>query len=171
MTGGLGYDEFFDSSPANSGEIDTLLETFDLDVGLFNDKLVAGSLLNSQGTGAFEVGKNAANELTDAGDRWAAGAIVENLKNQFEVARINGGSGNNTLVVNDLNSQIRVGNGTLSVINWRGHAILDNAANDGLWPEYYLVTVPFDNPAIVDVRDSANDTNDTRWRRRSPSVA
>ena len=39
--------------------------------------------------------------------------------------------------------------------------MLDNAANDGLFPEHYLVTVPFDSPALVDIRSSAaNDASD-----------
>jgi hypothetical protein len=57
------------------------------DVGLYNDKLVIGNLLNAAGNAPFEVGKNAANELIDAGDRYAADATLENLNNLFEKAR------------------------------------------------------------------------------------
>jgi hypothetical protein len=46
------------------------------------------------------------------------------------------------------------------VIDWRGQATLDNAANDGLFPEHTLVTVPFDSRAIIDIRSAANDSSD-----------
>jgi hypothetical protein len=101
VTGDLGLDEFFDSSPsatngvdddadgrideADENEIDTLVEnlatrteTYSADVGLYNDRLVIGNLLNSAGSAPFEVGKSAGVELADAGDRWAADATVEN---------------------------------------------------------------------------------------------
>jgi Ca2+-binding RTX toxin-like protein len=109
VTGDLGLDEFFDDSPsasngvdddgdgrideADENEIDTLIEnlgarveTAGADVGLYNDKLVIGNLLNSTGSANFEVGKNAANELIDTGDRFAASATLENLKHIFEKA-------------------------------------------------------------------------------------
>ena len=70
VTGGLALDLFSDASP--EGEIDTLVEKLDFDMGLFNDKFLMGTLQNASGSGPFAVGKNPANELIDAGDRWAA---------------------------------------------------------------------------------------------------
>ena len=158
VTGGKGFDRFLDASGA--GETDTLVETQDADISLFHDTLIVGTLQNSQGTNLFEVGKNPATELTDAGDRYAAGTIVEDLDGLFEKAEITGGAGNNTLVVNDRDGVVRVGNQYVSVINWRGEATLDNAGNSGLYPEHYLVSVPYGNAGIVHIVDSSADTND-----------
>src|SRR5437879_1898440 len=172
VTGGLGFDVFVDSSPsatngidddgdgrideADENEIDTLVETFDFDVGLYNDKLVMGHLLAAgSSTVPFAAGKTVGDELTDPGDHLAAGAIVEDLKNQFEAANITGGAGNNTLVVNDLDRSITVGNTRLSVINWRGYAVLDNGGATGSDPEHYLVTVPACSHAVVEIADRA----------------
>jgi len=99
-TGDMGLDAFFDASPsasngvdddgdgrideADENEIDTLVEnlgaradTTSADVGLYNDRLVIGNLLNSSGSAGFEVGKNAAVELTDAGDRWVEATVAD----------------------------------------------------------------------------------------------
>ncbi|MBK8118783.1 MAG: hypothetical protein IPK39_05835 [Sulfuritalea sp.] len=166
VTGDLGLDEFLDASVAAS-DVDTLVEdlsarpeTFGADVGLYNDKLVIGNLLNSAGTAQFEVGRSAANELTDAGDRFAASATLENLNGIFEVAEIKGGGGNNTIVVSDLDRSIRVGDTKVTVLNWRGTAILDNAANDGPNPEHYLVTVPTESAGVVHIRSTGADSSD-----------
>src|SRR5207249_4288734 len=92
--------------------------------------------------------------------RYAAGATVEDLKNLFERAEINGGTANNTFVVNDLDNTTRVGAGTRTVLNWLGQATLDNKGNDGLNPEHYLVTVPENGAGTVDIRDSGAQSND-----------
>ena len=47
----------------------TLIEAFDQDIGLFNDTLVVGTLLNTQGSQGFALAKSPVNELVDAGDR------------------------------------------------------------------------------------------------------
>jgi hypothetical protein len=73
---------------------------------------------------------------------------------------ITGGAGNNTLVVNDLDRSIRVGNTTLSVIDWRGRAILDNAANDSAYPEHYLSRSRPSSRAVVDIRSTGTDGSD-----------
>ena len=175
-TGGLGRDQFFDASPsasnktdddgdgrideADENEIDTLVETFNSDIGLYNDTFIVGTLLNSQGTAPFAQGKNTAVELSDAGDRFAGDAIVEDLNNLFEKAELSGGAGNNTFVVNDLDNTVRVGADTRRVANWRGQAMLDNKSNDGLYPEHYLVAVPENASGIVDIADSGSQAND-----------
>ena len=53
--------------------------------------------------------------LPDAGDRYAAGAVVEDLRGIFEKASISGGTGRNTLVVGDADGEISVGGSKLSV--------------------------------------------------------
>ena len=68
VTGGSGLDLFFDNSP--SDEIDTLIEQFDDDMGLFNNTFIVGTLLNTTGNKNFEVGKSMSSELTDFGDNW-----------------------------------------------------------------------------------------------------
>src|SRR5205085_2504284 len=40
VTGGLGVDTFTDTSVASSGDVDTLVETFDHDTSLFNNYLI-----------------------------------------------------------------------------------------------------------------------------------
>ncbi|HTD67143.1 MAG TPA: calcium-binding protein, partial [Candidatus Limnocylindria bacterium] len=157
VTGGPGFDLFFDNSP--EGEMDTLVEAFDQDIGLFNDTFVVGTLLNSQGSQAFAIGKSPANELTDAGDRWANGTIVEDLRNIFERADISGGSGNNTIVVNDLDNSIRVGSQTRLVSSWRGEAKLNNGDNNTAQPEHYLITVRPGDIGNIHVRDSAGSND------------
>ena len=69
-----------------AGDTDELIETFDLDIGLFHDTFVHGTLLNGAGTRDFEIGKLTGAELTDPGDRWASSSIIEFLKGIFEVA-------------------------------------------------------------------------------------
>jgi hypothetical protein len=61
------------------------------------------------------------------------------------------------LVVNDLDRTIQVGNSKLR--HQQAAALLDNAAT-GLFPEHYPITVPFDSPAVIHVRSSANDATD-----------
>ena len=47
--------------------------------------------------------------LPDAGDRYEAGAVVEDLHGIFEEASITGGTHRNTLVVGDADGRITVG--------------------------------------------------------------
>src|SRR5574342_1403225 len=90
---------------------------------------------------------------------WAAGATVEDLKNLFEEAIITGGTGNNTIVVNDLDNQIRVGASFRNVTSWRGKARLDNQSNDTAYPEHYLITVRVGDIGLINIRDSAGSND------------
>ncbi|HET6548786.1 MAG TPA: calcium-binding protein, partial [Solirubrobacter sp.] len=45
VTGGAGLDQFFDASTPQSGDEDTLVETQDLDMSLFNDYFVTGHIV------------------------------------------------------------------------------------------------------------------------------
>ncbi|HEX4527586.1 MAG TPA: hypothetical protein VH108_12695 [Gaiellaceae bacterium] len=64
--------------------------------------------------------------LQDTGDRYAAGATVENLKGIFENAVINGGEARNIIVVGDGDGKISVGGAVVNVTPWSGTATLDN---------------------------------------------
>ena len=63
-----------------------------------DDKLVIGNLLNSAGTAQFEVGRSAANELTDAGDRFAASAHTSTQMGHRRFSGWNGGDCSNDCV-------------------------------------------------------------------------
>ena len=132
VTGDLGLDEFFDSSPsatngadddgdgrideADENEIDTLIEnlgarveTAGADVGLYTDKLVIGTCSTPRQRELRD--RQERRQRADRRRRPLAGdAILENLKNLFEKAEITGGAGNNSFVVNDLDRTIQVGN-------------------------------------------------------------
>ena len=157
VTGGPGLDTFFDASPA--GEIDTLVENSNDDMGLFNNTLIIGTLLDRNGSKNFEIDKTSGNELTDAGDRWASGATVEDLKDLFERAELTGDTGNNTIVVNDLDNVIKVGSQTRNVTSWRGKAWLDNGASDTGYLEHYLITFRLGDTTQVHIADSAGSSD------------
>jgi hypothetical protein len=154
VTGGSGLDLFFDDGTDDA--IDTLIEQFDDDMGLFNNTFIVGTLLNTSGNKNFEVGTSVTSELTDFGDNWSGNSTVEDLKDIFEEAELTGGAGNNTLVVSDLDNQITVGGTTRGVTSWRGQVELDNVGNNTAYPEHYLVTVRPSDIGQIDVRDSAS---------------
>ncbi|MHC4427545.1 MAG: beta strand repeat-containing protein, partial [Planctomycetota bacterium] len=172
VTGGEGKDTFRDTGDGvdndddglvdEAGEdgVDTLLEAFNKDVGLFNSHFLVGELWQNTGTTPFASGLDPNVELIHVGDRWnPANTTVEKLNGLFEVADITGGASNNTFVVNDLDTAVRVGAQVLTVVNWRGRAILDNAANDND-TEHYLVTVPTGNPGEIEIDDSGGSADD-----------
>jgi hypothetical protein len=124
---------------ADENEIDTLVEnltprteTFSADVGLYNDKLVIGNLLNSAGPLVSRPARMPANELIDAGDRFAGDAIVEDSERtcsrwlgspvrrwQQHLRRQRPRSHDPGRRQDNFRR------------DWRGTAYLDNAANDG----------------------------------------
>ena len=53
MTGNAGMDTFRDGSLAGSGDIDVLVENQDLDMGLFGDIFITGTLLGDTGATPF----------------------------------------------------------------------------------------------------------------------
>ena len=139
LTGGPGLDTFFDSSPV--GEIDTLVETRNLDMSLFHDTFVAGTLADAPSDYIADAPGATATNPSDPdfrpvgdGDCYST-AIVEDIKGLFEAAEITGGAGNNTIVVSDADNTIFVGGvGVEPTIGgvvrkplpWRGTATLNN---------------------------------------------
>src|SRR5262249_59524888 len=80
LPGGLGLDVFKDASAGEKlvgvvvvppTDVDTLVEQFDSDIGLYNNRLVVGPLLKADGT-PFAAGLRIGPEGTDAGDRFRA---------------------------------------------------------------------------------------------------
>jgi microcompartment protein CcmK/EutM len=95
----------------------------------------------------------------DGADRFAGGAIVENLDDIFEIAEITGGDSRNILVVGDPDGNIIVGSATLIVEPWTGRVTLDNKGNvalddTGFLNELYVITLTGGNAARVLVRDT-----------------
>ncbi|TMC40761.1 MAG: hypothetical protein E6J28_00745, partial [Chloroflexi bacterium] len=191
VTGGGGLDTFFSSDPASDSTgpgkklctpdklfhsdcyTNTLIETRDADMGLYNDTLVIGHAMDNTGTipYATDAGlplkeEDMARALTNHialpqpgyGNRWAVGATVENLKGIFQMARINGGDSNTTLVVNSVDGKIYVGGVPHSVQAFNGHAVL-NAGSTILnpnidRPDHYVITIGPGSTAQIDVADS-----------------
>ncbi len=165
VTGNAGVDTFFDA-----GGYNTLVETRDHDISLFDDTLVVGQMLGDDG-GTFHKGeitkeidhsKSGVNFdidefdlVKDWGDDYAAGAEVEDLKFLFQEARITGGDSYNILAVGDLDNTITVDGTDQSVSDWTGIATLDNAGNSAMgYNEYYLVTLGGDSNTVVNINDS-----------------
>ena len=98
-------------------------------------------------------------QLPDVGDRFAAGAVVEDLKGIFEEAQITGGDSRNIIVVGDSDGHITVGGVQLNVQSWTGKATLDNGKSTGgdglgLLHELYIVNFANVGGARVSVRDT-----------------
>ena len=187
VTGGLGLDTFFDASTALSGDVDTLVETQDLDMSLFEDYFITGRIVVPGGaffsaagmpTEAFLIavmqgtnsdginndGDGFTDEADEAdpnfrtvgdGDRYDAGATVENIKGIFEKAVLTGGDHNNTLVVNDSDNSVVINGQPLTVTPFDGSALLDNRGNEfDTNVENYIVSILPGNSTRVDIVDS-----------------
>ena len=173
MTGGLGLDTF---KSENTTAIDTLIETQNTDLGLFGNTFITGVALADNGVtpyatnaGTYETEDQLASDMQNednpttrqpgSGEYWAAGATVENIQGIFSTAQLTGGAGNNTIVVNDLDSKIYVGGVTRTVTTWNGEALLDNSSNTAnALPEYYVLTIVPGSTAEVDIVDSGGGT-------------
>ena len=164
VTGGTGLDTF-----ADAGGTDTLMETQDDDMSLYEDTFVVGALLAENGSPFANTGFKTEAQLidefrtldnpnlrtTDNGDRYAAGATVESINGLFEKAILTGGNRNNTLVVNDSDNTVYIGGVARSVTPWDGRATLDARGNDvNQFPEHYVITITLDNIARIDIVDS-----------------
>ena len=130
-TGGDGLDTFFDDSPAS--DVDVLVESFDRDMGLFDDTFTLGSVTSPTGgpfglTPPITEAELKAEFLVDdpdlrfpyVGDYWTLSTIVEDLKFIFEEAELTGGDGRNVMVVGDSDGVIRVGGAIRNVQAWTG---------------------------------------------------
>ena len=172
VSGLRGVDSFRDA-----GGFDTLLETNDADMGLFGDTFIVGAITGlGKGSEAVDRQQQPADplfpapfvtELTGTGDTWAAGAEVESLNDPasgliFEKANIKGGDSNNTIVLNDRDNVVHVaGQGDIAVTDWRGYALLDNAANvtsegntEAGLNEYYILNLSGGTGARIEIADS-----------------
>ena len=105
VTGGLGRDAFFDA-----GGTDTLVETNDADMGLYNNLFVVGTL-----SGATD---------------FAAGAVAEDLKGIFEKATLTGGASVNHLLIGDADGSVQLGATATSAQAWTGEANLVTLGGD-----------------------------------------
>jgi Ca2+-binding RTX toxin-like protein len=148
FTGREGFDTFVDSGGAN-----TLIETFDSDMGLFGNRFVVGKILNDAGgttlnADPFWPAGNPTNpaapaptfsRLRDAGDQWQAGATVEDTGGIFTTAILTGGNGVNVMVVGDRDGVITVAGSLLDVTPWMGTVTLNNGNAPAGSYEYYIL--------------------------------
>ncbi|WP_207493738.1 calcium-binding protein [Yoonia litorea] len=159
VTGGEGFDQFFETDGIATDN-DRLIETFaDEDFGLFENYLLVGNLLTDDGLAGYET---AAIDDDDAifatGDVWSTSGIgagqttVEALNGLYETITINGGSGDATFVVNDIDGKVRVGNTLLNVTAFDGAVTLDNGA--GTSTEFYLINAPTGSNFTVTIADT-----------------
>ena len=173
LTGGLGLDTF---QSENTSALDTLVETQNVDLGLYGNTFITGVVLANSGSTPYAASAGnyesqdqlAADMMSNAnngnpyfrqpgyGERWQSGATVETITGIFTTAELTGGSGNNTIVVNSLDGALSVGGVTRTVTTWNGDAVLDNAGNtSGVnLPEYYVITIVPGSTAGIDIVDS-----------------
>jgi len=171
VTGNAGVDVFYDA-----GGTDTLIETRDADLSLFDDRFVVGTIVGDDGgeflkhqvsgqsidelKELFLLDRPAIPGLEDTGDHYQAGAEVESLLDAadhpiFERAVIRGGPGNNILVVGDVSNTIYIGGSPLDVRDWSGHVTLNNQANnDGSLSEYYILNLKGNTGGQYNVQDT-----------------
>ena len=168
MTGGPGLDIF---KSENSSAIDILVEQQDTDMGLFGNTYITGQALGNDGTtpyaqsaGMYPLENTLATQMLDVedpgvrqpgyGEQWTA-ATVENITGIFATAELTGGTGNNTMVVNDVDGKIWVNGVARTVTTWNGEAVLDNGPNSvNTLPEYYVITNVPGSTAGIDIVDS-----------------
>src|SRR5439155_20555111 len=100
-TGGKGLDTFFDVK--RTGDVNTLIETQDADIGLYGDTFVVGTMLTDGGSQTYAAGAGEVpgeGTLRDrfktdgdpnfrtvgTGENWRGDSTVEDLKDLFQVA-------------------------------------------------------------------------------------
>ncbi len=164
FTGGAGFDTFI--SPTSNN---ILIETHNADMSLFGNKLVIGTILGTNGgayaTSGPETEAALAQRLTasplpnfttpNLGDPYAAGAIVEDVTNLFATANLNGGLGNNTLVVGSKDGVVYVGGTPIAVTPWTETVNLDNKGNTAdKFVEHYLINATGQTRAVFNVVQS-----------------
>ncbi len=173
VIGGLGQETFLED-PGSTGT-DTLIETHDVDFGLYNDKLVMGTALEDGGGSEtfsdFENGQYSQylteqqfiNQfmnispnfpLNGVANNFAAGSVVEPIDGLFSVVDLTGGAGNNTMVVNSPTNSINVGGTPISVIPFAGSATLDSATNTAGGLEFYVVNIADNNASHIAIADT-----------------
>ena len=173
LTGGLGLDVFRSENPT---AIDILVETQNVDMGLYGNTFITGVALANTGStpyaqsaGALLTEDQLATAMADTttnngnpsfrqpgyGENWQAGATVESIAGIFASVRLTGGDANNTMVVNAIDGSISVGGVARTVTTWNGTALLDAGANvTGIYPQYYVLTIVPGSTAGIDVVSS-----------------
>ncbi|MCX8496273.1 MAG: hypothetical protein ORN51_08840, partial [Akkermansiaceae bacterium] len=179
VTGGYGIDRFIDESTTASGEIDTLVETMNRDVSLFDNWFVHGTILADDGTSPFFKGNHITEQnhavvdplfptpyvdsLKDRGDVYSSSNVemesllkFDGVTPIFKVAVLTGSTDNNTMVVGDFDRVIQVGGTSYQVSPWTGKVTLDNYGNGGRGSsngdslnEYYIVNLVNDTGTRV----------------------
>lgn len=138
-TGGLGVDTY-----ADAGGRDTLVEARNTDLLITDDTFVVGVLT--------------AAAATTSGDQFASASEYENLRSIFEIARITGGDGENTLVVGDVDGKIRLGSNWVSTRHtWSG--LIDLIGGSG--GDRYIVTIFGRGDAVINVIEQARSSTGT----------
>ncbi len=137
-TGGFGLDQFFDAG----GALDKLLETFDLDMGLFDDAFIVGHVgipSQAQLDAVFAtLGLDDSTLLHMAGV-WSNDSTLELTSGIFELADLKGGAAANTIVIGDRDGLITIDRpGTtpdtiVDVLPWNGDVTLDAAGARDLY--------------------------------------
>ncbi|MDB4395265.1 calcium-binding protein, partial [Akkermansiaceae bacterium] len=94
--------------------------------------------------------------IPDAFDRFASGAIVENLKNIFESARITGGLSRNLISVGSSTGVVTVGgNEPITVGSWTKEIIVDNRGlESGVLSEIYVAALSGEDGARISILDT-----------------
>src|SRR5262249_3908466 len=135
---GLGLDVFHDAGGTN-----TLRETFNSDMGLFDNLFVVGSVAKTIPPTASTVSTGFTNDYGSplspyTRDPRGAGAVAEGLGGLFQIAILTGGVDSNVIVVGDLDGKITIGGVSRDVTSWTGDATLDNAGGAN---ELYIVNL------------------------------
>ena len=105
VTGGFGRDSF-----ADAGGTDTLIETFDSDVGLYDNLFVVGVVAGN-------------------GVDFTSG-VVEDLGGIFERAEITGGASANRFLVGDADATVAIAGTPRSAQGWTGDATIATLGGD-----------------------------------------
>ncbi|NOS72615.1 MAG: hypothetical protein HOP33_22175, partial [Verrucomicrobia bacterium] len=140
-----------------------LVETFNVDVGLFGNRFVVGSLSPMLTDPFWPVSNHvnsaapapAFNRLRDAGDNWLTGATVEDTGGIFSTATLTGGNGVNVMVVGDRDGFITLAGALLDVTPWLGTVTLNNGTAPGASSyEYYIINTNGNNGSSFIIADN-----------------
>ncbi len=158
FVGGGAHDTFITPTTDN-----TLIENQNADMSLFGNDFVIGSILNSNGgpysTSAPLSASLPDTNITNVGEYYAAGANVENILDMFTTVDMNGGLGNNTLVVGSKDGVFYVGGTSMAVSPWAGTVTLDNGGNTANGDtEYYIVNGDSVTGTTVNISPAAGET-------------
>ncbi len=183
--GGLGQETFLEAAGATGS--DTLIESHNVDFGLYNNKLVMGTALEDGGgsmTFAQYEDNQYENYQTEAqwvseiqlvqdsfpnngvgnyfagGSVFSGGSVIEPINNFFADVELMGGHGNNTMVVNSPTGTINVGGASYSVAPFAGSAKLDSTTNTAGGIEFYVINFVPNNASHISIVDTGGTMGD-----------